>query len=163
MSEQTRPLQEFEGTYRGFNLSFDESHVAWGEAEVIIDAQQAILRGATGVGINVESRDIDGVKEVSAAEAMPELLEEGEAEDFRLFTIRSLLLVFNLKGEKDDQPVLLVPAPAAVTGPLFSPAQIDKGLYEAACKNLEDEFDTPGGLPLLELGGYAPVDIDNKD
>jgi hypothetical protein len=161
MAKNERILGEFEGIYRGLNLSFDYSPVAWGEAEVIIDEQQVVLRGATGVGNSEESRDLGRAREVSSAQVLPELRTEGILTgDLRTFMIGSLILAFDLKAEENDTLALIPLNSRAVLGGLFSPQQVKRGLYTTAYRKLEAEFDTPGGFPLLSLGGYAPIDTD---
>lgn len=162
MIGEPKGLEEFKGTYRGFTVSPDESHVGLGEAEVIIDDQQVLLRGASGVGINWESRDLGRAKKLSKAETIRLFPDGLELSDVRAFSVGSLFLIFNLEA-KEDEPMLIPTESRAVLGALYGPKQLETGRFETVYKSIEETFDTPGGFPLLELGGYAPIDVDANE
>ena len=160
MTENVRVLEAFEGTYQGLNLSVDESPVGWGEAKVIIDSGQVVLRGATGTRTNEESRDLGRAKELTHEEVALQTPEGWQPVDFRMFSVGSLLLVFDLKAQGEGRPTLVVHGSNAVIGTLYSPDQVKEGLFGAAYTSLEEDHDMPGGFPRLSLGGIAPIDVD---
>jgi hypothetical protein len=161
VASESSVLEEFKGTYRGLNLSFDESPVLWGEAEVVIDDEQVILRGASGIGINWESRDLGRARELSEKEVAAEKPDDIQSSQLRIFAVGSLLLFFNLTA-KENEAVLIPQNSRAIIGGLFSPKQVEQGQFDAKVKLLETQSGIPGGFPLLELGGYAPINAGER-
>ncbi len=159
-AEEKSVLDGLEGVYVGFSPT-DESGIATGEFELTIEKDTIKMRMATGLEIQEDEVSIAdlGLTVMSHGEVAG-LLENPSAvsPSMKGFKVGEdpWLLVWT---DEDDAPAvrLLMGEMAETLGPtlLFSPKQVERGLWGNAVKSIEQEFGERGILPRLSNQGKA--------
>lgn len=158
----TEVLDQLQGIYRGFSPT-DESPIVMGELEISINQESLKSRFATGLNITEEEIPISRFKPMTKEELI-EIYEEGSDYANRSigFSVNGINCVF-LPDPSDDEFGLIVRGNemADLLGPtlLYSPAQIERGVYDKAIARANAQFTDKypqGCFPRLETNGKLP-------
>jgi len=165
MSNQKSTLEAFEqlyGTYRGFSPT-DESPVGMGELEVSIIPGTMKVRHATGLEIDEGKIPLSKFFSMTREELSTVYQEGSEYLDKSVgFSINGIQYLF-IPNASDEEFGLIIRGNemADILGPtiLHSPSQIQRGIYDKAASELNDQFpdEFPRGcFPTLDTDGRLP-------
>ena len=155
-------LEQLQGTYRGFSPT-DESPIAMGELEVSITREAMKIRHATGLRVDEGEIPLSMLKPMTKKELSTVYQEGSEYIDKSVgFSVNGMQYVF-IPNPNDDEFGLLIRGNqmADILGPtvLYSPAQVQKGVYEKIVAGLNGQFPDRyprGCFPTLDAGGKLP-------
>lgn len=155
-------LEQLQGTYRGFAPT-DESPIMLGELEVSITKEAVNIRHAGGFKIGEEEIPISMFKPMTKDELSALYKEGSKAVDELVgFSVNGMKYIF-LPNAPNDEVALLIRGNemADILGltVLYSPAQIQRGVYDKAVAKLNGEFSDKypkGCFPTLAAGGKLP-------
>lgn len=154
---------DINGVYMGFSPT-DESGVVRGELEFTINDQWVKMRFATGLEIEEEKFPRQNLRQMTPGEIADCLVEDADDSFIQAgYTCGPDLLTLLFCNEFEEYPeaarVLVlrfvsddIDGIFGVTV-LFTPEQVEAGLYADAVKQLEAEANDPGVLPRLSNGG----------
>jgi len=148
-------MEQLYGTYRGFAPT-DESPIAMGELEVTINESSVRTRMATGLKIETDDIPLSELKPMTRDQLRGVYVDESPYIDRSVgFSVDGLSLIF-LPDAGDDEMGLLIHGRelADMLGPtiLFSPRQVERGVYARALEAMHREYG-PNCIPLLENDG----------
>lgn len=152
------PFIGLEGTYKGFTPT-DESAVMLGEIEVVIDDNWLLSHVATGLGIEEERVSVDLFERLSTR-AIREM--EINPRRFRIIEYpEGSTFIFSRKDSKKNAGVSVISG--GITQlfgpwPLYTPVQVERGMFDQALDAIESDFGRVGIIPRLNNNGKAPVD-----
>ena len=162
-NNQDYPLEKFRGVYRGFSPT-DESPIVVGELEVVITEDEMKLRHATGCRIDELRIPTSIFKPMTRLELCSVYINPlGKYVNESVgFSVDGMKYLF-LPNASDDEFGLIIMGNemADILGPtlLYSPKQIQRGVYQMAVELINSEFnyDYPNGcFPTLVAGGKLP-------
>ena len=150
-------LSELYGTYRGFSPT-DESPIAMGELELSLSHDLVEARMATGLKIESDSFPTQMLSPMSKAEIYSEFLDGSSVAKRTVgFSVDGIRYLFVPNAKDDELGLIIRGGLGDFLGPtiLFSPAQIERGLYDKTVEEIEKGF---GGkcIPTLALDGRLP-------
>ena len=156
-------MNNLNGTYKGFSAT-DESGIALGELEIIVDDETVSFRFATGLEVASDEAPRSLLRKMSTDEVAA--LFEPDA-DVATVTAHMLgddgaILLFLDKVEEDPgayHTLLLRFVSSeidAIFGPtiLFTPEQVEAGYFDKALEALENAQGDPGVVPRIANNGH---------
>lgn len=153
-------MQELFGTYRGVTPT-DESDIGLGEMQIVIDADNLTMSIATGLGIEVDVTPMSKVRELNDEEILVELEENAvlpEGTHGIMLTESKVKLIFAAGDKESGGVIILGMMHEEFFGPsfVFTPSQVEAGMFDKAVHMLEHNYGTIGATPLIANDGKAP-------
>lgn len=156
-------MQELFGTYRGVTPT-DESDIGLGEMQIVIDADNLTMSVATGLEIQVDVTPMSEIRELSEEEILIEL-EQGailpQGTRGIILTDCNIKFIFVSANEESGGVIILGMMDEEFFGPsfVFTPSQIEAGMFDKAIQMLEHNYGTVGVIPMLSSDGKAPNSV----
>ena len=158
-------MVELHGTYRGFAPT-DESPIAMGELEVVIDSSGIRIRHATGLMINSDEIPSKIIRPLTRDEVAPQFIAGSKAPDQVLgFKVgeEGVTLLFMPITEESEELGLVVRGNemADFLGPTiaFGPQLIKEGFWQKTLDSMKESGDF---WPMLEHDGKMPPEYYEK-
>ena len=150
-------LEDLYGTYLGFSPT-DESPIAMGELEVTISESTIKFRMATGLKIHSEEGPNALVPMTEEEIAAAYLAGSSYAKKTVGFKNEGLQFLFLPKTNEGDLGLIIRGLLGDILGPtlMFSPKQIQEGLYQKALDEIEKNAG-PNMIPLLKYNGQTSL------